>query len=192
METAKAASTFNLNLEAIFEHVTNWLKFDGPLAALAIFELREPTITFLDDLEESSNLVETAKWQRKYNHSHDQQKWWDENTRKIYNLVMQYSMPKKTKLLTMDSWAKTSATQDGIALFKTIRDICHKKEGGTDATTILGLIQMDKEMFLVLQLPTKPMPSYLSKFKGTINAVESSDGSSWLHPAAAKIVFNEL
>jgi hypothetical protein len=51
-----------------------------------------------------SNLVETTKWQRKYNHAHDQQKWWDENTQKIYNLVMQHSMSEmKTKLLTMDS-----------------------------------------------------------------------------------------
>jgi hypothetical protein len=59
------------------------------------------------------------KWQRKYNHAHDQQKWWDENTQKIYNLVMQHSTPKmKTKLLMMDSWAATSAAQDGIGLLK--------------------------------------------------------------------------
>jgi hypothetical protein len=38
--TAKAASTFNLNLEAISEHVANHLKFDRPLAALAICELK--------------------------------------------------------------------------------------------------------------------------------------------------------
>ena len=33
--TAKAASTFNLNIEAISEHIANRLKFDGLLAALA-------------------------------------------------------------------------------------------------------------------------------------------------------------
>jgi hypothetical protein len=71
-ETVKAASTFNLNLKAISEHIANRLKFDSPLAALAICELREPTITFLDDPEDFSNLVETTKWQRKYNHAHDQ------------------------------------------------------------------------------------------------------------------------
>ena len=38
--TAKAASTFNLNIEALSEHVANRLKFDGPLAALAIRELK--------------------------------------------------------------------------------------------------------------------------------------------------------
>jgi hypothetical protein len=115
--TAKVASTFNCNLEAISEHIANHLKFDKPLAALAIHELREPTITFLDRSEDSSNLVETTKWQRKYNHTNNQQKWWDKNTQKFYNLVMQHSTPKmKTKLLTMDSWAKTSATQDGVVL----------------------------------------------------------------------------
>jgi hypothetical protein len=46
----------------------------------------------------------------------------------------------KTKLLMMDSWVKTSATQNGIALLKTIRDICHKKDGGADATTILDFV----------------------------------------------------
>jgi hypothetical protein len=34
--TAKAASTFNLNIEAISEHIPNRLKYDGPLAALAV------------------------------------------------------------------------------------------------------------------------------------------------------------
>ena len=38
--TAKVASTFNLNIEALSEHVANQLKFDGPLAALAIRELK--------------------------------------------------------------------------------------------------------------------------------------------------------
>jgi hypothetical protein len=47
--TAKAASTFNLNIEAISEHIANRLKFDDPLAALAIRKLKEPIITFPDD-----------------------------------------------------------------------------------------------------------------------------------------------
>ncbi len=193
MGTAKEASTFNLNLEAISEHVTNRLKFDGLLAALAIFELKEPTFTLPDDPEDSSNPIKTTKWQQKYKHAHDQQKWWGKNTQKIYNLVMQTSTPKmKTKLLMMDWWAKTSATEDQIALLKTIHDICHKKDSGTDATTILDLVQMDKETFLVHQLLTEPLSSYLLKFKGAGNVVESSNGSPWLHPAAAKIVFNNL
>jgi hypothetical protein len=191
--TAKVVSAFNLNLEAIFEYVANRLKFDGPLAALAVCVLREPTITFLDDTEDSSNLSETKNWQRKYNHPHNQQKWRDKNIQKIYNPMMQHSTPKmKTKLLIMDSWAKTSATQDGMMLLKMICDICHKKLGGTDATAILDLVQMDKEMFLIHKLPTKPLLSYLLKFKGAVNVVKSSDSSPWLHPAAAKIVFNKL
>ena len=89
---------------------------------------------------------------------------------------MQHSMPNmKTKLFTMDSWTRTSAAQDGIALLKTIRNICHKKDGGSDATTILDLIQMDKEMFLVHQGLTEPLLSYLQRFKGAVNVVESSD-----------------
>jgi hypothetical protein len=84
--TAKAASTFNLNLEAISKNVANCLKFDGPLAALVICELREPTITFPYDPEDSSNLVKTTKWQRKYNQAHNQQKWWDKNTQKMCNI----------------------------------------------------------------------------------------------------------
>jgi hypothetical protein len=51
---------------------------------------------------------------------------------------------------------------------------------------------MDKEMFLVHQLPTELLASNLSKYKGTVNVVESLDGSPWLHPAAAKIAFNEF
>ncbi len=51
---------------------------------------------------------------------------------------------------------------------------------------------MDKEMFLVHQLLIEPLLSYLSKFKGAVDMIESSDGSSWSHPAAAKIVFEKL
>ena len=103
--TAKAASTFNLNIVALSEQVTNRLKFDGSLAALAIRELKEPTIVFPKDPAAPTNLVVTTKWQKKYNHAHNQQKWWDKNTQKIYNLVMQHSTPEmKTKLLTMDSY----------------------------------------------------------------------------------------
>ncbi len=98
----------------------------------------------------------------------------------------------KTKLLTMDSWAATSAAQDGIGLLKIIRDICHKIDSGTNATTILDLVRMDKEMLLVHQGPTKLLSSYLSKFKGTVNVVKSLDGTPWSHPAAAKIVFNKI
>ncbi len=127
--TAKAASTFNFNIKALSEHITNHLKFKGPLAALAIHKLKEPTIIFPKDPTDPTNLVETTKWQRKYNHAHDQQKCWDKNTQKIYNLVMQHFTPEmKLKLLTMDSWAKTSATQDGIALLKTNRDISHNRQ----------------------------------------------------------------
>ncbi len=98
----------------------------------------------------------------------------------------------KTKLLTIDSWAKTSAAQDGIALLKTIRDICHKKDDGVNDRTILDLVQMDKDMFLIHQAPTKPLLSYLSKFKGAVNVVKLSDGSLWSHPAATKIVYNKI
>ncbi len=191
--TAKAASTFNLNIDAISKHIAKRLKFDGLLAALAMRELKAPTINFPNDLTDPTNLVKTKKWQRNFNHAHDQQKWWDKNTQKIYNVVMQHSMPEmKTKLLTMNSWAKTSAAQDGIALLKTIRDIWHKKDGNANATTILDLVQMDKDMFLVHQAPTKPLSSYLSKFKGAVNVVESSDGSPWFHPAATKIVYDKI
>jgi hypothetical protein len=85
---AKAASMFNLNVKAISKHVANHLKFNGPLAALAICELKEPIITFLDDRTDPSTLVKMTKWQRKYNHANNQQKWWDENTQKIYNLMI--------------------------------------------------------------------------------------------------------
>ncbi len=187
------ASTFNLNIKAISEHIANCLKFDGPLAALAMRELKAPTINFPNNLTDPTNLVETTKCQRNFNHAHNQQKWWGENTQKIYNLVMHYSTSEmKTKLLTMDLWAKTSTAQDGIALLKTIRDICHKKDGGANATTIFDLVRMDKDMFLVHQAPTKTLSSYLSKFKGAVDVVESSDGSPWSHPAATKIVYDKI
>jgi diadenosine tetraphosphatase ApaH/serine/threonine PP2A family protein phosphatase len=51
---------------------------------------------------------------------------------------------------------------------------------------------MDKEIFLVHQGPTKPLSSYLQKFGGAVDVVVSSDGAPWAHPAATKIVFNEL
>jgi hypothetical protein len=191
--TAKAESTFNLNIDAISEHIANRLKYNGPLAALAVRELKAPTIIFPPDPRDPNNIVETKKWQRSFNHAHDQQKWWTKNNQKIYNLVMQHSTPEmKTKLLTMDSWVQTSTAQDGIELLKTIRDISHKRDGGTDATTILNLVRMDKEMFLVYQAPTKLLSSYLSRFKGAVDVDESSDGSPWSHPAATKIVYNEL
>jgi hypothetical protein len=139
--TAKAASTFNLNIEAISEHIGNRLKYNSPLATLAVRELKAPAINFLSDPKDPTNFVETTKWQRNFNHAYNQQKWWNKNTQKIYNLMMQHSTPEmKTKLLTMDSWTKTSAAQDGIALLKTIHDVCHKKDGGSDITTILNLV----------------------------------------------------
>ena len=102
--TAKAAFTFNLNVEALLEHITNRLKYNGLLAALAMRELKAPTIILPQDPTDPTNIVETTKWQRNFNHAHDQQKWWTEKNQKIYNLVMQRSTPKmKTKLLTMDS-----------------------------------------------------------------------------------------
>jgi hypothetical protein len=104
----------------------NRLKYNGPLATLAVCELKEPTIKFPKDPANNANLTETTKWQCKFNHAYDQQKWWAENTQKIYNLVMQHSTQEmKTKLLTMDLWAATSTSQDGITLLKTIQDICH-------------------------------------------------------------------
>jgi hypothetical protein len=72
--TAKTASTFNLNLEAISKHVANHLMFHGPLAALAILQAQGANHHFLNDPENSSNLVETTKRQRKYIHAHNQQK----------------------------------------------------------------------------------------------------------------------
>jgi hypothetical protein len=42
----KAASTFNLNIKAISEHLINCLKYDGLFATLAVCELKEPTIEF--------------------------------------------------------------------------------------------------------------------------------------------------
>ncbi len=191
--TAKAASTFNLNIEAISEHSVNRLKFDGPLAALAVCELNAPTINFPPNPSDSAKLVETTKQQRKYNHAHNKQKWWDENTQKIYNLVMQNTMLEmKMKLLTLDTWNSMSTTQDGIDLLKTILDICHKNDCGTNATTILDFICMDKDMYLIQQTPNKLLLSYLLKFKGGGDVVESSGGSPWSHLAAKKIVFTEL
>ena len=73
--TAKKAPTYNLNIKALSEHVANRLKFDSPLAMLAICELKEPTIVFPKDPADPTNLVKTTKWQRKCNHAHDQQKW---------------------------------------------------------------------------------------------------------------------
>ena len=75
--SAKAESTFNLNIEAISEHVANHLKFDGLLAALAVRELKAPTIVFPADPTDATKLVKTTKWKRNFNHTHNQQKWWD-------------------------------------------------------------------------------------------------------------------
>jgi hypothetical protein len=60
--------------------------------------------------------------------------------------------------------------------------------------TILDLVQMDKEMYHVLdhKLLTKPLLNYLSKFTGAVDVVKSLDHSLWLHLAAAKIVFDKL
>ncbi len=98
----------------------------------------------------------------------------------------------KTKLLTANSWTSTSTSQDGIALLKTICDICHKKDGGTDATTILDLVKMDKDMYLIHQAPNELLSNYLSKFKGALDVAKSSKGSPWSYPVATKIVIQDL
>ncbi len=106
---------------------------------------------------------------------------------------MQHSTQEmKTKLLMTDSWTSTSTSQDGIALLKTIRDICLKKDSSTDTFTILVLINMDKDVYLIHQAPHKLLSSYLSKFKGTVDVVKSSKESPWSHPAVTKIVFQDL
>ncbi len=190
MGTAKVASTFNLNIKAISEHLANRLRNDGPLAALAVCELKEPIIEFPNDPSDTATLIKTTKWQRKYSHAYNQQKWWNENTQKIYHLVMQHSTQEmKTKLLTTDSWISTSTSQDGIFLLKTICDICHKKDSSTDATTILNLVRMDKDMYLIHQAINKLLSSYLSKLNGAVDVVESFKGSPWSHPAATKLSF---
>jgi hypothetical protein len=177
--TAKAVSTFNLNIEAISKHLVNRLKYDRPLVALAVCKLKETTIEFPDDPSNMATLIKTTKWQHKYNHTYNQQKWWAKNTQTIYNLVMQHSTQEmKTKLLTRDSWTSTSTSQDGIALLKRIRDICHKKDGSTDAITILDLVKMDKDMYLIHQALNELLSNYLSNFKGGVNVVKSSKGSS--------------
>jgi hypothetical protein len=61
--TAKAASTFNLNIKAIFKHVANCLKFNGPLAALSVCKLKAPTINFPPDPYNLANFVKTTKLQ---------------------------------------------------------------------------------------------------------------------------------
>jgi hypothetical protein len=163
--TAKAASALNLNVKAISEHVAICLKFNRLLAALAICELKEPVIKFPNNPTNPSNIVKTTKWQREFNHKHDQKQWWSNNKQKIYNLVLQHlTMEMKTKLLTMDLWEVTSGAQDKIAFLKLICAICHKRKGGTNATSILDLVRMDKDMFLIHQAPNKPLSSYLSKF----------------------------
>jgi hypothetical protein len=58
--TAKAASTFNLNIEAISEHLANCLKYDGPLAVLAVCKLKEPIIEFPND---PSNMAPSSRQQ---------------------------------------------------------------------------------------------------------------------------------
>ncbi len=104
MGTAKVVSTFNLNIEAISEHLANHLKYDGHLTVFAVCKLKEPIIEFPNDPSNMATLIKMTKWQRKYNHTYDQQKWWAENTQKIYNLAMQHSTQEmKTKLLTTDS-----------------------------------------------------------------------------------------
>jgi hypothetical protein len=79
-----------------------------------------------------------------------------------------------------------------IALLKTIFNICHKKDGGINATTILDLVRMDKDMYLIHQSPNNLLSSHLLKFKGAVNVVESLGGSLWSHPPARKSFFNEL
>jgi hypothetical protein len=74
MGTAKAVSTFNLNIEAISEHLANCLKYDGPLAALAVCKLKEPIIEFPNDPSNMATLIKITKWQRKYNHAYNQQR----------------------------------------------------------------------------------------------------------------------
>jgi hypothetical protein len=102
---------------------------------------------------------------------------------------MQKTTPEmKMKLLTMDSWTSTSTTQEGIAQIKTIHDICHKKDGGTNVTTILDIVRKDKDMYIIHQAPNEHKSRYLLKFKGVVNVVKLSGGSLWFHPAATKIV----
>jgi hypothetical protein len=83
--TAKAASIFNLNIKVISEHLANHLKYDRPLAALAVRELKEPKIEFPnpDGPSNTATLIKTKKWRQNYNHAYDQHKGWAKNTQKI-------------------------------------------------------------------------------------------------------------
>jgi hypothetical protein len=59
--TAKVASTFNLNIKAIFGHLANCLEYDGPFAALAVCELKVPKIEFPNDPSNKATLIRTTK-----------------------------------------------------------------------------------------------------------------------------------
>jgi hypothetical protein len=47
----------------------------------------------------------------------------------------------------------------------TICDICHKKDDDMDATTILDLVKMDKDMYLIHQAPNELLSSCLSSLR---------------------------
>jgi hypothetical protein len=72
--TAKAASTFNLNVEALSEHIANHLKFYCPLAVLAVISLTAPNIIFHPDPTDPTSIFKMTKWQRNFNHTHYKQK----------------------------------------------------------------------------------------------------------------------
>ena len=80
--TAKAASTFNHNIEALLKHIVNRLKYDGPITVLAVRELTAPTTVFPPDPTDMTNIVEKTKWQKTFNHAHNQEKWWTKKIKK--------------------------------------------------------------------------------------------------------------
>jgi len=84
--TAKAVSTFNHNIKALLEHIANRLKYDGPLAALSVRELKAPSTAFPPDPTDTTNIVEMKKWHRDFNHARDQEKWWTKTIKKYTTL----------------------------------------------------------------------------------------------------------
>ena len=113
-------------MEALSKHVGVYFKYGGPDTAKAMLELQAPVLALPSDPDDKATSVAIFKWEKNYAKVEKKIETWEENNKKVFNLVLQHSTPEiSNKIESLDDWATVKDAMDGIELLKLIRKVCH-------------------------------------------------------------------
>ena len=101
---------------------------------------------------------------------------WEDNNKKIYNLLLSHCTESMhTKLQSMSNRKDISKNQDGLKLMVLIRNVLHQKDK-TEQNT-LESVHADKALYLCYQKPDQTNAQYLHAFKAKAEVCRLAGGS---------------